>query len=275
MLETLRFRDMNQYFSRLLLNGVILLLVWCGCVLAQEMPSDKLSVFAAASLKPSLDKIAPLFEKKYGVKLVLSFAGSGALARQIEYGAPADVFISANEVWLHHLENTGLIRDSTAPFSNALVLIENSKNEIESPFAATREGVISRLDKGIIALGNTSSVPAGIYAKAALEKAGLWKDIQSKVAQTDTVRAALRLVELGEARMAVVYASDVVDVSGIRVLHEFQNLTHPKIIYSGGRLRRSTNEYANLFLTFLKRQTILKLFYERGFIPLNCVSLGC
>ena len=127
MLETLRFRDMNQYCSRLLLNGVILLLVWCGCVLAQEMSSDKLSVFAAASLKPSLDKITPLFEKKYGVKLVLSFAGSGALARQIEYGAPADVFISANESWLHHLEKIGLIRDSTALFSNALVLIENSK----------------------------------------------------------------------------------------------------------------------------------------------------
>ena len=170
---------------------------------------------------------------------------------------------------MHHLVNRGLIRDSTALFSNALVLIENSKNEIGHPFAATREGIKNRLDKGTIALGNTSSAPSGIYAKAALETAGLWKDIQSKVAQTDTVRAALRLVELGEARMAVVYASDVVEASGIRILYEFQNFTHPKIIYSGGWLRRSTNEYANLFLTFLKRQTILKLFYEHGFIPLN------
>ena len=269
MRKTLRFRYVTHYCSRLLFSGVVLLFAWCGCVLAQEKSSDKLSVFAAASLKPSLDEIAPLFEKKYGIKLVMSYAGSGALARQIEYGAPADIFISANESWVHHLANRGLIRDSTALFSNALVLIENSKNEIGRPFAATREGIKNRLGKGTIALGNTSSVPSGIYAKAALETAGLWKDIQSKVAQTDTVRAALRLVELGEARMAVVYASDVVEASGIRILYEFQNFTHPKIIYSGGWLRRSTNEYANLFLTFLKRQTILKLFYEHGFIPLN------
>ena len=269
MLETRRFRDVTHYCSRLLVSGVILLFAWCGCVLAQETSSDRLSVFAAASLKPSLDEIAPIFEKKYGIKLVLSYAGSGALARQIEYGAPADIFLSANESWVHHLENTGLIRASTVLFSNALVLIENSRNATGRPFVATREGITNRLDNGTIAIGNTSSVPAGVYAKAALETAGLWKDIQRKVAQTDTVRAALRLVELGEARMAIVYASDVVEASEIRVLYEFQNFTHPKIIYSGGWLRRSTNEYANLFLTFLKQQTILKLFYEHGFIPLN------
>ena len=275
MLETMRFRDVPHYCSRLVFSGAIFLFAWCGCVLALETSSDKLSVFAAASLKPSFDEIVPLFEKEYGIKLVLSYAGSGALARQIEYGAPADIFISANEAWVHQLENTGLIRESTRLFSNALVLIENSKNEIGRSFAATREGIMNRLGKGTIALGNTSSVPAGIYAKAALETAGLWKNIQGKVAQTDTVRAALRLVELGEARMAIVYVSDVVEASGIRVLYEFQNFTHPKIIYSAGWLRRSTNEYSNLFLTFLKQKTILKLFYERGFTPLNCVPPGC
>ena len=130
MFEAPRFRHVTHYCIRLLFSGVVLFSAWCGCILAQETSSGKLSVFAAASLKPSLDEIAPLFEKKYGIKLVMSYAGSGALARQIEYGAPADIFISANESWVHHLVNAGLIRDSIALFSNALVLIENSKNEI-------------------------------------------------------------------------------------------------------------------------------------------------
>ena len=269
MLEIVCFRRTARYCSRLIFSSVVFLLTWCDCIWAQESASHRLSVFAAASLKPSLDQIAPLFENEHGIELVLSYAGSGALARQIEYGAPADIFISANEAWVHHLEEKLLMRDSNGLFSNTLVLVANSKDDDGRPFEMTREGIKQRLGEGTIALGNVSSVPAGIYAKAALERAGLWKDIQSKVAQTDTVRAALRLVELDEVRMAVVYASDVIGAAGVRVLYEFPSLSHPKIVYAGGRLSGSNNGNAGLFLNFLTQEPVLQLFYQRGFLPLH------
>ncbi len=269
MLETLCLRHTARYFSCFIFGSVVLLLTWCSCIWAQEKASDKLSVFAAASLKPSLDQISHLFENKHGIELVLSYAGSGSLARQIEYGAPVDIFLSANADWVHHLEHKGLMRGSNELFSNSLVLITNAKDDVGLPFEMTREGITHRLGAGTIALGNVSSVPVGIYAKAALETAGLWKHIQSKVAQTDTVRAALRLVELDEVRMAVVYASDVIGSTEVRILYEFPSFSHPKIVYSGGRLSGSSNGSADLFLNFLMREPVLQLFYERGFLPLH------
>ena len=269
MLETLRFRQYAHYFNRLIIKGVILSLVWCNCNRADETARETLSIFAAASLKPSLDQIVPLFEDEHQIELVISYAGSGALARQIEYGAPIDIFMSANEAWVRHLEDKGLMRDITGFFSNSLVLIENSNRDVGHPFEMTREWITNRLGNGAIALGNVSSVPAGIYAKAAFETSGVWKDIQTKVAQTDAVRAALRLVELGEASMAVVYGSDVIGSAEVRVLYEFQGASHPEIIYFGGRLRGSVNEMADLFLNFLTQEAILKMFYSRGFLPLN------
>ncbi|MFZ9119521.1 MAG: molybdate ABC transporter substrate-binding protein, partial [Paracoccaceae bacterium] len=145
---------------------------------AQNARPDRLTVFAAASLKPAFKEIVPLFEKEHDIKLVLSFAGSG-------YGAPADVFVSANDDWMRYLEERGLVQESVTLFSNALVLIESTKYDNARDFAMTRSELLKRLGDGTIALGNVTSVPAGLYAKAAFEFLGLWSDIKSRVAQTD------------------------------------------------------------------------------------------
>ncbi len=268
MSEAVFSHYISRFFRLIILMISLFFLIGYSESWAQNARPDRLTVFAAASLKPAFKEIVPLFEKEHDVKLVLSFAGSGALARQIEYGAPADVFVSANDDWMRYLEERGLVQESVTLFSNALVLIESTKYDNARDFAMTRSELLKRLGDGTIALGNVTSVPAGLYAKAAFEFLGLWSDIKSRVAQTDSVRAALRLTELEEARMAVVYASDHVGSARVRVLYEFQRGVHPDIVYTCGRLSEGNRELASLFLNFLTQESVKKLFYAQGFRPL-------
>lgn len=268
MSEAVFSHYISRFFRLIILMILLFFSIGHSGSWAQNASPDRLTVFAAASLKPAFKEIVPLFEKEHDIKLVLSFAGSGALARQIEYGAPADVFVSANDDWMQYLEERGLVQESVTLFSNALVLIESTKYDNARDFAMTRSELLKRLGDGTIALGNVTSVPAGLYAKAAFEFLGLWSDIKSRVAQTDSVRAALRLAELDEARMAVVYASDHVGSARVRVLYEFQRGAHPDIVYTCGRLSEGNRELASLFLNFLTQESVKKLFYAQGFRPL-------
>jgi molybdate transport system substrate-binding protein len=228
--------------------------------------AQNVTVFAAASLKNALDQAAQDWSAKTGGQVTLSFAGSAALARQIQAGAPADLFISANQGWMDHLAALGLINTDSrvALLSNRLVLIAPA-DAAPLPTLGPDTDLAARLGPDNIALALTEAVPAGIYAKAALTHLGLWPQIAGKIAQTDNVRAALALVALGEAPLGVTYASDAAVQPKVRVLAEFPADSHPKIVYPAALT--SDNSQAADFLSFLQSPRGQAIFAQAGFLP--------
>jgi molybdate transport system substrate-binding protein len=176
-------------------------------------------VFAAASLKDALDAADAGWTKDSGKQVVASYAASSALAKQIEQGAPADIFIPADEDWMNYLADKKLIKPDTRfdLLGNTLVLIAPKDSKIETKIA---EGfpIASLLGDGHLAMANTDSVPAGKYGKAALTKLGVWDQVKDKIAQADNVRAALQLVSRGEAPLGIVYATDAKSDPNVKVI---------------------------------------------------------
>ena len=200
-------------------------------VTAQAQP---LRIFAAASLKSVLDDLADQYHAKTGQEVNLIYGGSGDLARQISQGAPADGFISANTAWMDWLVDQNLLHrgDVRIVAGNRLVVIAaRSDPSFQMRELTSRLGPDARL-----ALGLTRSVPAGIYARSAMEKAGIWPDVQPFVVETSNVRAALAQVALGQAAFGIVYASDVVGVSGVVSLATVDEKLHDPIAYAAAPL---------------------------------------
>jgi molybdate transport system substrate-binding protein len=191
-----------------------------------------ITVFAAASLKEALDNQARQFEASTGNKVIISYAGSNALAKQIEAGAPADVFISADLDWMDYLESRNLLAPKSRVdlLRNRLVLIAPVANG-----AALRIGpdfpLAAALGPERLALANPDSVPAGKYAKAALQTLGVWSSVENRIARTENVRAALTLVARGEAAFGIVYATDAAAEPKVRIVGTFPESTHPPIVY--------------------------------------------
>ncbi|WP_439109182.1 molybdate ABC transporter substrate-binding protein [Lentibacter sp.] len=239
--------------------GRSVLALWFAVMLGNAALADRVSIFAAASLKTALDEIAPLIEAETGHELRLVYAGSSTLARQIEQGAPADLFISANVAWMDHLQINGKVDASNRVdlLSNELVLISRL------PAPDLRLGDASSFGPGRIAMGLVSAVPAGIYGREALETLGLWGALQSQVVQTDNVRAALALVARGEARFGLVYASDAVAEPKVQVVLQLPSDTHSPIIYPVGRL--SPSEAAADVLASLQGAAAQRVFEAQGF----------
>ncbi|WP_425098183.1 molybdate ABC transporter substrate-binding protein [Tropicibacter sp. S64] len=233
----------------------------CGAAVAR---ADTVTVFAAASLKTALDEIAPLFEAESGHRLALSLAGSSALARQIEHGAPADVFISANVGWMDHLGALGLLEPGTRRdlLGNTLVLV--GQGAPLEDWATLPD----RLDGGRLAMALVDAVPAGIYGKEALISLGLWPQLETRVAQVDNVRAALALVALGEAPLGIVYATDAAAEPGVSVLAEFPSGSHAPILYPMAQIAGS-GEAAGDFLWFLRGEAARAVFEAQGFAVLG------
>ncbi|WP_422179821.1 molybdate ABC transporter substrate-binding protein [Aestuariivita sp.] len=221
-------------------------------------------VFAAASLKNVLDDAVGDFEAQTGTGVALSYAGSSALARQIQQGAPADIFISANMLWMDALEQTGLIRPASRVIiaGNSLVLISQTDSPLELSSDALRAALGS---EGRIAMALVDAVPAGIYGKAAFETLGLWEDLAPSVVQTDNVRAALRLVALGEAQLGVAYTTDAMIESQVHVAARFPEGTHPAILYPAAITSESTHEAAPALLDFLLSARARAIFADYGF----------
>jgi len=223
-------------------------------------------VLAAASLQEALTDAAKAWAAKGHPRPVISFAGSPALARQIEAGAPADLFISADEEWMDYVAAKGLLRKgSRTPFlSNRLALIApvGSKVQlvIKPGFSLARA-----LGDGRLAMADPESVPAGRYGKAALTKLGVWKTVSGKIARAENVRAALALVERGEAPFGIVYATDARASRGVRILGTFAADTHPLIIYPLALLKSSFNREAEAFRSFLLSREGKAIFAQRGF----------
>lgn len=233
--------------------------------------ADDLKVFAAASLKEALEEVA----KRYSdapdrPKIVYSFAASSALAKQIENGAPADVFISADEDWMNYVTQKGLIDSSTRVdlLSNRLVLIAPVDSPVKTDIAKGFP-LASLLGSGRLAVADPDFVPAGKYARAALQSLSVWRSVESRLARAENVRAALALVSRGEAPLGIVYASDANADPKVRVVGEFPAGSHPRIVYPAAVIATSTHAEARRFLEYLASKEASQMFAKHGFLPLR------
>lgn len=241
-----------------------------GLALAGTCAAEPITVFAAASLKSALDEIGDAYAEETGSRIVASYAGTSVLARQIEAGAPADVFISANPGWMDRLDALGLIEAGTRVdlLGNRLVLVAHgsvcSSSEIDGHF-----DIAARLGDGRLAMALVDAVPAGIYGKAALTSLGLWDDVARQIAQTDNVRAALALVATGEAPLGVVYATDADVEPRACVAGIFPETSHPPIRYPAAAVAGADLPGASAYLAYLRGAVARAAFERLGFSALG------
>lgn len=228
--------------------------------------AGSVTVFAAASLKPALDEIAQNYEAENGSELDLSYAGSSALARQIQHGAPAQVFLSANSTWMDVLDADGLLADDTRQdlLTNRLALIAPAGSDL-SLFPAPGAPLAQALGDGRLAIALVRAVPAGIYGQQALAQLGLWDDVRNNLAQTDNVTAALRLVSLGEVPLGIVYATDAAANARVKLLGLFPEASHSPIVYPVALVREGDTPEARAFLTHLSSPQAVDIFRAHGF----------
>jgi len=228
--------------------------------------ADRLTVFAAASLKTALDAAAAAWTAETGNEAVISYAASSALARQIEQGAPADIFFSADLDWMDYLAQRDLIDKAsiTRLLGNEIVLIapqgSNAVAEITQGFA-----LAALLGDGRLAMADVKSVPAGKYGKAALETLGVWASVKDRLAQAENVRAALKLVATGEAPLGIVYRTDAQAEAKVKIAGAFPASSHPPIIYPVARTTASRHAGAAAFITFLSSPAAADIFRAQGF----------
>ena len=251
-----------------LLQACIALFFCLAVVAPARAAQPPLTVFAAASLKESMDEAASAYQQATGQPVRVSYAGSSALARQIEQGAPADVFVSADLDWMDALESKGLVdaRTRTDLLGNTLVLVAPA-GSTAMPLVLRRGLDLRPLlgERGRIALALVDSVPAGKYAKAAFTSLGMWDALAPRTAQAENVRAALLLVARGEAPLGVVYGSDAKAEPRVRVLATFPAGSHPPIVYPVARLRASRHPQAAAFVRWLQGPAAAAIFRGHGF----------
>jgi molybdate transport system substrate-binding protein len=239
-------------------------------VLASPALANDVLVFAAASLKNALDDTVAAYEKSGGDIVKVSYAASSALAKQIENGAPADIFISADLDWMNDVEKHHAIKPETRAnyFGNVLVLVEPADDaktvDIKPGFA-----LAAMLGDGRLAMANPDSVPAGKYGKAALQKLGVWGAVEGKIASAEDVRAALLFVSRKEAPFGIVYQSDAVADEGVTIAGIFPADTYPPIIYPAALTASSTNPEAAKFLAFMHSDAVQPFFEKQGFSVLT------
>lgn len=231
---------------------------------AQEKP---LLVFAAASLQTALPAIAAEWKRETGREVTFSYAASSALARQIDQGAPADLFISADMDWMEWAEKRNLMRPGTRRTiaGGALVLIA-AKDDTTRLKLGRDMPLLAELGTSRLAMGEPSSVPAGRYGKAALEALGKWQTVAGKVAAADNVRAALTLVARGEARFGIVYASDAQIEPRVRIVDTFEANLHPPIAYPAAVTAVSAHPQAAKFLAYLASNSAHITLQKHGFM---------
>jgi molybdate transport system substrate-binding protein len=232
--------------------------------------STDLVIFAAASLKNALDEVNTQWQKETGKKAVISYAASSALAKQIEQGAPAQVFISADLDWMAYLAGKSLIKADTRAnlLGNRIVLIAPKD---KAPAVDIKAGfdLAKVLGEGRLSMANVESVPAGKYGKAALEKLGVWPSVSSRIAQAENVRAALLLVSRGEAPAGIVYQTDAAADPNVKIIGTFPEDSHPPIIYPIALTAGASHPDASAFLAYIRSAKAKPVFEAQGFTVLN------
>jgi molybdate transport system substrate-binding protein len=245
-----------------------LLITWSP--LPARAQDGNIVVFAAASLKNALDAVNAAWEKESGKKASISYAASSALAKQMEQGAPAQVFISADLDWMDYVAQKNLIKPETRSnlLGNRIVLIA-PKDKAKAIEIKPGFDLAKVLGDGRLAMANVEAVPAGKYGKAALEKLGVWNSVSGKVAQAENVRAALLLVSRGEAPAGIVYQTDAASDRSVEIIGAFPEDAHPPIIYPIALTSTATSPDAAAFLAYIKSNKTKPMFEAQGFTVLG------
>jgi molybdate transport system substrate-binding protein len=242
----------------------LLLMMLVGTLKAEE----KVTVYAAASLTNALSEISTQYQQHKPVHIVHSYAASSALAKQIENGAPADIFISANTQWVDYLQKKGLVDiDSRVDLlSNRLVLITPKGRTF--PIRFDKGFALSQAFEGKLCTGDIEAVPAGVYARQALETLGWWETIKNRIVGTQDVRGALVFVERGECAAGIVYETDAIISGKVETTAIFPESTHKPILYPAALIKKA-NKGAEDYLEYLKGSEALSIFSKHGFRQVN------
>ena len=248
---------------RAVIAAILTLSVQPCAVMAQ--PSAPVTIFAAASLTDSLKAVADAYKARTGISITLSFGASSTLARQIDQGARADIFMSADSDWMDYLQKNDRIAPETRTdlLGNRLVLIA-ARDAGPVPKIAPRFDLAGALGNRRLALADPASVPAGKYAKAALTALGVWDSVSSRLAPAENVRVALEYVSRGDAPYGIVYATDAAVTPTVRVAGVFAETLHPPIVYPVA-LTRTASPGARDFLAFLSSAPARAIFDKAGF----------
>src|SRR4051812_9328977 len=238
-----------------------------GANLSPAAAEDRtITVFAAASMKNALDEVDAAYTARTGVKFIVSYAASSVLARQIEQGAPADVFVSADTDWMDYAISKKTINEPTRVnlLGNSIVLIAPKESRLDNVAIAQGFDLAKLAGDGRIATGDVKSVPVGKYAKAALEKLGAWQAAEPKFAMAESVRAALTLVSRGGAALGIVYSTDAKGDPGGKNVGTFPADSPPPIIYPVAATTTAKAETAD-FLAFLRSSAAKTILEKYGF----------
>lgn len=242
-----------------------LLLVYLSVGATSASAAD-ITVFAAASLKEALDENVKAFSTRAGHQVRVSYAGSNALARQIENGAPADLFLSADEEWMDYVAQRNLIAPGTRRnlLVNTLVLVAPADSDVKLSIAPNFP-LLAALKGGRLALANPDAVPIGKYARAALTSLGVWAGIEKSLTRSENVRASLVLVARGEAPLGIVYATDAKAEPRTRVVDTFPGSLHPSVIYPGAVVAGRLNPATQSLLDYLSGVDARIVWVKYGF----------
>ncbi|MCH7313733.1 molybdate ABC transporter substrate-binding protein [Acinetobacter sp. ANC 3882] len=237
------------------------------CIHTHVFAGDAITVYAAASLTNAVNELDTLYEQKNKTEVKTSYAGSSTLAKQIEAGAPADVFMSADVQWMDYLQNKQLVTptDRINLLGNRLVVITPKDRPIQLKMDKNFDP--AKAIQGKLCTGDTKSVPVGKYAKQALTSLGWWDKVESKLVETEDVRAALNFVARGECQVGIVYATDAAISKDVVVAGVFPENTHPPIIYPVGLTKKNADSIK--FYKFLQSGQAKTVFKKYGFTVLQ------
>ena len=237
------------------------------CLWAGPAAAERVVVLAAASTAHVIDAVIDAFQAGPDDRVVASYAGTSALARQIESGAPADIFVAANAAWMDHVAALGLTRPGSRQVLAGNLLVFVAGDGGVAPFEPSQLlDLAALLAGGRLALGNPEHVPAGIYARQALEALGLWPAARERLAPAADVRAALALVARGEAPLGIVYATDAMLVPDVRVVATVPSALHEPIVYPVARITGRESSLAARFFAYLTGPAGRAAFARAGFI---------
>jgi molybdate transport system substrate-binding protein len=256
----------GDFPMRALVSAALAALLVCAAGAPGAAADRPILVFAAASMKNAVDDVDAAFTKKTGLKVAASYAASSALMKQIEEGAPADVFASADLDWMDYGSQHKLVQDDTRTnlLGNRLVLIAPKNSSLGTVAIGPGFDLAKLAGDGRIATGDVRAVPVGKYAKAALEKLGVWSKAQTMLAMAENVRAALTLVARGEAALGIVYETDAKVEPNVKIVGIFPGDSHPPIVYPVA-LTASAKPQARQYLDFLRSQAAKTIFEKYGF----------
>ena len=263
---------MPKFLSRLnfaALGLLITIIAMTGST--STVKARDITVFAAASLTNAIEQISSTYEEKTGEKIRLSLASSSTLARQIAAGAPADIFISANEKWMDWLDEQNLITTNSRYdlLANRLVLIAPKSSTLSAITLDSTTDLTALIGTDErVAVGDPDHVPAGIYAKQALISLGQWDALNRRLARTDNVRSALALVERGEAPIGIVYQTDADISAQVKIIGTFPQSSHQAITYPMAMIENDPQNKAAKFMLWLLGDDASRIFADYGFEPL-------